>query len=93
MFSRLRFLPRGSDESMCPSDMVVGLVPPMVRYKVFSFSNMGFGCVPPMVRCECWECLSDMVIGCVPLMVRCKCWVGHYDLGSNISVGKDLHGG
>ena len=33
VFSRSRFLPRGSDESVCLSDMVVGLVPPMVRCK------------------------------------------------------------
>ena len=37
MFSRLRFLPRGSDESVSPSDMVVGLVPPMVRCKCYAF--------------------------------------------------------
>ena len=49
--------------------------------------------VPLMVRCEYWACLSDMYVGCVPHMVRCKCWVGHYNLGSDISVEEDLHGG
>ena len=33
LFSRSRFPPKGSDESMSPSDMDVGLVPPMVRCK------------------------------------------------------------
>ena len=33
VFSRLRFLPRGSDEYVSPSDMVRGLVPSMVRCK------------------------------------------------------------
>ena len=37
MFSRLRFLPRGSDESVSPSDMVRGLVPSMVRCKCCDF--------------------------------------------------------
>ena len=32
-FSRSRFLPRGSDESVSHSDMVRGLVPSMVRCK------------------------------------------------------------
>ena len=33
LFFRLRFLPRGSDESMSHSDMVRGLVPSVVRRK------------------------------------------------------------
>ena len=33
VFSRSRFLPRGSDESVSHSDMVRGLVPSMVRCK------------------------------------------------------------
>ena len=28
---QIEFLPRGSDESVCPSNVVVGLVPSMVR--------------------------------------------------------------
>ena len=54
---------------------------------------MVVGCVPTMVICECWAFLSEMVIGCVPPMVRCKCWVDHSDLGLDISVEQDLHGG
>ena len=33
VFSKSRFLPRGSDESMSHSNMVRGLVPSMIRYK------------------------------------------------------------
>ena len=41
MFSISRFLPRGSDESMSPSNMVIGLVPPMVICECWAcLSNM-----------------------------------------------------
>ena len=49
--------------------------------------------VPLMVRCEFWACLSNMYVGSVPSMVRCKCWAGHSDLGLDISVEEELHGG
>ena len=51
------------------------------------------GLVPLMVRCECWVCLSDMYVGFVPHMVRCMFWASYFDLGSDISVEEDLHGG
>ena len=41
------FLPRGSDESMFPSDMVVGLVPPMVRCKCRSLLTWLRDVFPP----------------------------------------------
>ena len=53
MFSRSRFLLRRSDESESLSDMMVGLVPPMVICKCRSLSDMVAGCVPSMVRCKC----------------------------------------
>ena len=40
MFSRSRFLPRGSDEFVIPFDIVAGLVPPMVRYKCCAFLTL-----------------------------------------------------
>ena len=40
MFSRSRLLPKGSDESVSPFDMVIGLVPSMVGYKCVGLSDM-----------------------------------------------------
>ena len=37
MFCRSRFLRRGSDESMSPFDMMIGLVPSMVKCKCCAF--------------------------------------------------------
>ena len=47
MFSRSRFPPKGSDDSVIHYDMVRGLVPSMVRCKG-SYSVMVRGLVPSM---------------------------------------------
>ena len=71
VFSISRFLPRGSDESVCLSDMVVGLVPPMVRCKCRAFLTW-WQAGPPMVRWKCRAFLTWWQYG--PPMVRCKWW-------------------
>ena len=40
VFSRSRFPPKGSDDSMSHSDMVIGLVPSIVRYKCKSLLTL-----------------------------------------------------
>ena len=58
VFSRSRFPPKGSDESMCLSDMVVGCVPPVVRCKCRAFLTWLLDVVLPWSNVSvepCWH--------------------------------------
>ena len=64
VFSRSRFPPRGSDESLIHSDMVRGLVPSMLRYKGWAILSWWEDWFLP---CQIWVLShSDMTVGLVP---------------------------
>ena len=58
---------------MCPSNMVVGLVPPMVRYKCRAFLWMVVGVSYHVGGSKCRE-FPQMVVGVSYHAGGCKCW-------------------
>ena len=78
MFSRSRFPPKGSDESMSHSDMVRGLVPSMVRWKGWAMLSWWEGWFLP---CQMWVMVhSDVTVGLVAtwsyISSECHSWNG-----------------
>ena len=72
VFSRLRFLRRGSDESVNPFDMVAQRVPHMVRCKCRALLTWSWDVFPP------WSDISVEPFwqgyGMCSCMVICECW-------------------